>query len=239
MMRLLDELRLRYPFMGSLRLRDALYDEHDVMVNCKKVQHLMRLMGIQAIYPKQHTRAPNKADKIYSYLLKGLTIERANQVWCADITYLPMAKGFAYLVAVMDWHSRKVLSWRLSNTMDAGFCKEALEEAISRYGSPEIFNADLGSQFTSETFTGVLIEHNIGISMDGKGRWKDNVFIERLWRSVKYKEVYLKAYEDLHEARVSQQQYFDFYNQKRRHQTLDCTPVKQYYTNLPTLKKAG
>ncbi len=247
LMRLLDELHLRYPFMGSRRLRDALFDEHGMRVNRKKVQRLMRLMGIQALYPKKHTSAPGKGHKIYPYLLKGLAIEHANHVWCADITYLPMARGFAYLVAIMDWHSRKVLSWRLSNTMDVSFCKEALEEAISRYGSPEIFNTDQGSQFTSEAFTGVLKAHNIRISMDGKGRWMEraacpegyNVFIERLWRSVKYEEVYLKAYEDLHEARVSLQQYFDFYNQKRRHQTLDCTPDNQYYTNLPTLKKAA
>ena len=239
LMRLLDALHLSYPFMGSRRLRDALFDEHGMRVNRKKVQRLMRLMGIQALYPKQHTSAPGKGHKVYPYLLKGLAIERANQVWCADITYLPMARGFAYLVAIMDWHSRKVLSWRLSNTMDVGFCKEALEEAINRYGSPEIFNTDQGSQFTSATFTGALIEHGIRISMDGKGRWIDNVFIERLWRSVKYEEVYLKAYEDLHEARAALKQYFDFYNQRRRHQTLDCTPDKQYYTNLPTLKKAG
>ena len=222
-MRLLDEQHLRYPFMGSRRLRDRLEDEHDETVNRKKVQRLMRLMGIQALYPKQRTSAPNKAHKVYPYLLRGLSIERSNQVWCADITYLPMARGFAYLVAIMDWHSRKVLSWRLSNTIDAGFCKEALEEAINRYGIPEIFNTDQGSQFTSETFTGTLKENNIGISMDGKGRWMDNVFIERLWRSVKYEEVYLKGYENLNEARVSLQTYFGFYNRKRRHQTLTWT----------------
>ena len=239
LMRLLDELHLKYPFMGSRRLRDALFDEHGMRVNRKKVQRLMRLMGIQALYPKKRTSAPGRGHKIYPYLLKDLAIERANQVWCADITYLPMARGFAYLVAIMDWHSRKVLSWRLSNTMDVGFCKEALEEAISRYGSPEIFNTDQGSQFTSEAFTDVLKAHHIRISMDGKGRWMDNVFIERLWRSVKYEEVYLKAYEDLHGARASLQQYFDFYNQRRRHQTLDCTPDNQYYARLPTLKKAG
>jgi putative transposase len=150
-----------------------------------------------------------------------------------------MAQGFAYLIAVMDWHSRKVLSWQLSNTMDANFCKEALEEAISRHGVPDIFNTDQGSQFTSETFVNVLKEHDIQISMDGKGRWMDNVFIERLWRSVKYEEVYLKAYENLNEARGSLKRYFEFYNQKRRHQTLDCTPDNRYYTDLPALKKAG
>ena len=239
LMRLLDELHLKYPFMGSRRLRDALKDQHEVTVNRKKVQRLMRLMGIQALYPKKRTSDPNKAHKVYPYLLRELVINRSNQVWCADITYLPLAKGFAYLVAVMDWHSRKVLSWRLSNTMDAIFCKEALEEAICRYGTPDIFNTDQGSQFTSEAFTEVLKENDIQISMDGKGRWMDNVFIERLWRSVKYEEVYLKAYDNLNEARASLGQYFDFYNRQRRHQSLDCTPDNRYYTNLPALKEAG
>jgi putative transposase len=239
LMRLLDELHLNHPFMGSRRLRDALWDEHGEKVNRKKVQRLMQLMGIQALYPKKRTSDPNNAHKVYPYLLRELVINRSNQVWCADISYLPMAKGFAYLVAIMDWHSRKVLSWRLSNTMDVNFCKEALEEAINRYGTPEIFNTDQGSQFTSEVFTDELKANNIRISMDGKGRWMDNVFIERLWRSVKYEEVYLKAYEDMNEARRSLQRYFEFYNRKRRHQTLACTPDQRYYADLPTLEKAG
>ena len=239
LMRLLDELHLKHPFMGSRRLRDALWDEHGEKVNRKKVQRLMRLMGIQALYPKKRTSDPNKAHKVYPYLLRELAINRSNQVWCADVTYLPMARGFAYLVAIMDWHSRKVLSWRLSNSLDVSFCQEALEEAINRYGTPEIFNTDQGSQFTSTIFTNVLKENGIRISMDSKGRWMDNVFIERLWRSVKYEEVYLKAYDNLNDARTSLADYFDFYNRRRRHQSLDCTPDNRYYADLPALEKAG
>lgn len=239
LMRLLDELHLQFPFMGSRRLRNALRDEYDEKVSRKRVQRLMGLLGIRALYPRKRTSIPNRAHKVYPYLLRELEINRSNQVWCADVTYLPMAKGFAYLVAIMDWHSRKVLSWRLSNSMDVGFCKEALVEAINRYGAPEIFNTDQGSQFTSAIFTDELKAHHIRISMDGKGRWMDNVFIERLWRSVKYEEVYLKAYQDLNEARRSLQRYFEFYNKKRRHQTLDCTPDQRYYADLPVLEKAG
>ena len=237
LMRKLDELHLLYPFYGSRRLRDALYDEHALRVNRKRVQRLMELMDMQAIYPGKHKRSsePNRSHKIYPYLLKGLEITRSNQVWCTDITYLPMRKGFAYLVAIMDWHSRKVLSWRLSNVMDTDFCIDALNEALNRYGAPEIFNTDQGSQFTSEAFTGVLKDRRIQVSMDGKGRWVDNVFIERLWRSVKYEEVYLHAYEDLSHARKNLKNYFEFYNRKRRHQTLDCTPDTQYSVSLPKM----
>ncbi len=241
LMRKLDELHLLYPFYGSRRLKTALFDEHRLVVNRKRVQRLMVLMGMQAIYPGKNRRTsePNRTHRIYPYLLKGLDIARSNQVWCTDITYLPMRKGFAYLVAVMDWHSRKVLSWRLSNVMDTDFCIDALNEAINRYGTPEIFNTDQGSQFTSEAFTGVLKSKGIQISMDGKGRWVDNVFIERLWRSVKYEEVYLHAYEDISHAQRNLKRYFEFYNTKRRHQILGCTPDKQYIANLPVLGDVG
>lgn len=241
LMRKLDELHLLYPFYGSRRLRDALYDEHKLVVNRKRVQRLMVLTFIQAIYPGKHKRTskPNRAHKIYPYLLKGLAITRSNQVWCTDITYLPMQKGFAYLIAIMDWHSRKVLSWRVSNVMDTDFCVDALNEALNRHGTPEIFNTDQGSQFTSEAFTSVLKQRGIKISMDGQGRWVDNVFIERLWRSVKYEEVYLHAYEDIPHARQNLNRYFEFYNAKRRHQILGCTPDKKYFTSFPELKAVG
>ena len=239
LMRLLDELHLRYPFYGARRLRDALYDENGIRVGRKRVRRLMVLMGIQAVYPGKNTSKPNKAHRIYPYLLRGIQINRSNQAWCTDITYLPMAKGFAYLVAIMDWHSRKVLSWRISNVMDTDFCIEALNEAINRYGAPEIFNSDQGAQFTSTAFTDVLKQHNIRISMDGKGRWIDNVFIERLWRSVKYEEVYLHAYESLTQARAGLKKYFHFYNIKRKHQTLNAKPDEVYYADLPLLKQVG
>jgi putative transposase len=190
----------------------------------------MRTMGLVAVYPKRNLSLANKAHKIYPYLLRGLTIDRPNQVWATDITFVPMARGFVYLVAVMDWYSRRVLSWRVSNTMDASFCVDALNEAIDRHGAPEIFNTDQGGQFTSDAFTDVLKKHEIQISMDGKGRWIDNVFVERLWRSIKYEEVYLKAYEDIRHARQSLAVYFDFYNSERRHQSLGRrTPDSLYY----------
>ena len=220
LMRLIDEIHLKRPFYGSRRVRDNLQDL-GYSVNRKKVQRLMRQMGIMALYPKRNTSRPGKGHKIYPYLLKGLTIDRPNQVWATDLTYIPMAKGFVYVVAIMDWYSRKVLSWRVSNSMDADPCVEALEEAINRYGAPEIFNTDQGSQFTSDAFTGVLKAADIQISMDGKGRWVDNVFVERLWRSLKYEEVYLKAYDTVAEARKGIGNYFRFYNRERRHQSLD------------------
>ena len=216
------------PADGSRRIRDNLQDL-GYSVNRKKVQRLMRLMGITALYPKANTSRPGKRHKIYPYLLKGLTIDRPNQVWATDLTYIPMAKGFVYVVAIMDWYSRKVLAWRVSNSMDADFCVDALEEAISRYGAPDIFNTDQGAQFTSEAFTGVLKEAGIRISMDGKGRWVDNVFVERLWRSLKYEEVYLKAYETVAEARLGIGNYFRFYNCERRHQSLDRQTPDQVY----------
>jgi putative transposase len=229
LMRLIDRCHLEHPYYGSRRIRDWLEDE-GYRVNRKRIQRLMRTMGLVALYPKRNLSLANQAHKVYPYLLRGLTIDRPNQVWATDITYIPMARGFVYLVAIMDWHSRRVLSWRVSNTLDTSFCIEALEQAIEDYGAPEIFNTDQGSQFTSEEFTGVLKRHGIQISMDGKGRWVDNVFVERLWRSVKYEEVYLKAYESIGDARESLVRYFTFYNSKRRHQSLDRqTPDSVYY----------
>ena len=229
LMRLIDEIHLQYPFYGSRRIRDELEDRGR-QVSRKRVQRLMLQMGLQALYPRRRTSQPGKGHKIYPYLLRDLAITRANQVWATDICYIPMAKGFMYLVAIMDWHSRRVLSWRVSNTMDTQFCIEALEEALQRFGAPEIFNTDQGAQFTSEAFTGVLKDHGIAISMDGKGRWVDNVFIERLWRSVKYEDVYLRAYETPTELRAGLARYFDFYNARRRHSALDRrTPDAVYF----------
>jgi putative transposase len=229
LMRLIDEIHLRWPFYGSRRLRDELQDRGHT-VNRKRVQRLMRQMDLRALYPRRRTSQPGEGHKIYPYLLRGLSIERANQVWATDICYIPMAKGFMYLVAIMDWHSRRVLSWRLSNTLDTDFCIEALEEALQRFGTPDIFNTDQGAQFTSEAFTGLLKEHGIQISMDGKGRWVDNVFVERLWRSVKYEDVYLRAYETPTELRAGLARYFQFYNTRRRHSALDRrTPDAVYF----------
>jgi len=196
LMRLLDEIHLEYPFYGSRRLKNALMDKGYIVAR-KKVSRLMKLLGITAIYPKPNTSKSNPSHKVYPYLLRNKIIHRPDQVWCTDITYIPMKKGFVYLVAIMDWHSRRVLSWRLSNTMDVHFCTEALEEAMARFGAPELFNSDQGSQFTSEAFTGILKKHDVQISMDGKGRCMDNIFIERLWRRLKYEEVYLKAYDSV------------------------------------------
>jgi putative transposase len=241
LMKAIDAIHLEQPFRGSRRIRDELLDQKVVAyINRKKVQRLMRQMGLVALYPKKKTSLPGKGHKIYPYLLKGLRIDRPNQVWATDICYIPMAKGFLYLVAVMDWHSRKVLSWRLSNTMDTGFCLEALEEAIARYGVPEMFNTDQGSQFTSDKFTGILNAHGIKISMDGKGRWVDNVFVERLWRSIKYEEIYLKAYETPRQAESEIGKYFRFYNEKRRHQGLaGKTPDEVYDADLFDEQKAA
>ncbi len=234
LMRKLDELHLKHPFKGSRRLRDDLWDVHGLQVNRKRVQRLMRIMGIRALYPGARTTRPNKQHKVYPYLLRDLEIDRSNQVWCTDITYIPMRKGFLYLVAVMDWHSRKVLSWRLSNSLDTAPCIEALEEAVTNYGTPDIFNSDQGCQFTSEDFTGALKAHGIKISMDGKGRWMDNVFIERLWRSLKYEEVYLKAYDTVAHARQSIGEWMNFYNQDRRHASLGRMTPDQVYYDLPS-----
>ena len=229
LMRLIDEIHLQYPFYGSRRLRNEL-EVRGHTVNRKRVQRLMRQMDLTALYPRRRTSQPGKGHKIYPYLLRHLNIDRANQVWATDITYCPMAKGFMYLVAIMDWHSRRVLSWRVSNTLDTHFCVEALEEALQRFGAPEIFNTDQGSQFTSEAFTDVLKDKGVAISMDGKGRWVDNVFVERLWRSVKYEDLYLHAYETPAQLRTGLGRYFEFYNTRRRHSALDRrTPDAVYY----------
>jgi putative transposase len=234
MMRKLDELHLKRPFKGSRRLRDDLWDTYGLQVNRKRVQRLMRLMGIRALHPGAKTTRPNPKHKVYPYLLRELEINRVNQVWCTDLTYIPMRKGFLYLVAIMDWHSRKVLSWRLSNSLDAAPCVEALEEALANYGTPEIFNSDQGCQFTSEDFTDVLKDNGIKISMDGKGRWMDNVFIERLWRSLKYEEVYLKAYDSVAQARQGIDDWLMFYNEERRHASLSRMTPDQVYYDLPS-----
>lgn len=232
LMRQIDEIHLKYPFYGSRRIRNELEDR-GYQVGRGHVVTLMRKMGIEAIYRKPRTSVAHPEHKIYPYLLRGLDIKGANQVWAADITYLPMARGFCFLAAIMDWASRRVLAWRLSNTLHTSFCLEALEEALLRFGTPEIFNTDQGSQFTSDDFTGVLLSRDIRISMDGQGRWIDNVFIERLWRSVKYEEVYLKAYDSISEARRELECYFEFYNNLRRHQSLDYqTPDKVYWSTL-------
>jgi len=228
-MALIDRCHLDHPYYGSRRIRDWLEDRGH-QVNRKRIRRLMRTMDLAAQYPKRNLSLANQAHKVYPYLLRDLVIDRPNQVWASDVTYIPMARGFVYLVAIMDWHSRKVLSWRVSNTLDASFCVDALEEALERHGTPEIFNTDQGSQFTSEAFTDVLKREGIRISMDGKGRWLDNVFVERLWRSVKYEEVYLRAYDSIAAARVSLGKYFAFYNTERRHQSLDRrTPDRVYY----------
>jgi len=234
LMRKLDELHLRHPFKGSRRLRDDLWDDHGLQVNRKCVQRLMRQMGIRALYPGAKTTRPNRQHKVYPYLLRDLVIDRVNQVWCTDITYIPMRKGFLYLVAIMDWHSRKVLSWRLSNSLDTTPCIEALEEALTNHGRPDIFNSDQGCQFTSEAFTDVLRSHEVKISMDGKGRWMDNVFIERLWRSLKYEEVYLKAYDTVAQATQGIANWMTFYNQERRHASLNRMTPDQVYYDLPS-----
>jgi putative transposase len=239
LMRRIDEIHLRLPFYGSRKIRDQLQREGS-KVNRKKVQRLMRLMGIAAIYPKKRRSSLlAEGHRIYPYLLRGLTIDRPNQVWCADICYIPMARGFLYLVAIMDWASRKVLSWRLSNTLESDFCVDALEEALRGYGTPEIFNTDQGAQFTSEDFTEGLQDRGIRISMDGKGRWIDNVFIERLWRSLKYEEVYLKAYETVAEAIRGIGNYFDLYNGERPHQSLGRLTPNEVYSAGFTLPEVA
>ncbi len=225
LMALLDRQYLRTPFYGSRRMTAWLQTQGHA-VNRKRVQRLMQRMGLAAIYQRPRTSRPAPTHRIYPYLLRGLRIERVHQVWAADITYIPMARGFLYLVAVMDWVSRYVLAWRLSNLLDASFCIEALEEAL-RQGRPEIFNTDQGSQFTDEGFTGVLRGHGVAISMDGRGRYADNIFVERLWRSVKYEEVYLKAYDNVAQARQGITAYFEFYNHQRLHQALGYRTPRQ------------
>jgi putative transposase len=239
LMALIDRQYLRTPFYGSRRMAAWLQTQGH-MVNRKRVQRLMRLMGIEAIYQRPRTSRPAPEHRIYPYLLRGLTIERVNQVWAADICYIPMAHGFVYLVAVMDWVSRCVLAWRLSNLLDSRFCVEALEDALSK-GRPEIFNTDQGSQFTGDDFIDVLRSHGIAISMDGRGRFSDNIFVERLWRSLKYEEVYLKAYQSVAEARHSIAAYFDFYNHERLHQALGYRVPRQVFEEArqPTKLRRG
>ena len=232
LMAAIDEVHTELPFLGARRIKGELIARGFTVGRCR-VATLMRRMGITALAPKRRLSKPAPGHKIYPYLLRGLPITEAGHVWSCDVTYVPMARGFCYLTAVMDWASRRVLSWRLSNTLDAGFCIEALEEALERHTAPEIFNTDQGAQFTCEGFTSVLADHGVQISMDGRGRWLDNVFIERLWRSVKHEEVYLKAYENLTEARRELAAYFHFYNRRRRHQGLaDRTPDDVYWSTL-------
>ena len=238
LMRRMDELHLEFPFAGSRMLRDLLTAE-GFQVGRRHVSTLMKRMGIEAVYRKPNTSKPAPGHRIYPYLLRNLPVTRPNQVWAMDLTYVPMARGFVYLAAVIDWFSRRVLSWRLSITMEAGFCVEAVEEGLARHGKPEIFNTDQGSQFTSTAFTGVLTDNAIAISMDGRGAWRDNVFVERLWRSVKYEEVYLRAYDSVAEARTSLARYFSFYISRRPHSSLDRqTPDQAYFTPLPQIAAA-
>jgi putative transposase len=228
LMRRIDELHLAMPFYGSRKIAETLKTEGRP-TNRKCVQRLMRIMGLESMAPKPSTSRAAAEHPKYPYLLRGLKITRVNQVWSTDITYIPLARGFAYLVAILDWHSRLVLSWRVSNTLDTSFCIDALQEALWRYGTPEIFNTDQGAQFTSDDFTSVLREHGVKISMDGKGRCLDNVFVERLWRSLKYEEVYLHAYDSVREARVGIGEYFRFYNTERPHQALGYQTPEAYY----------
>ena len=235
LMREIDRQYLATPFYGSRRMR-AWLNRQGSPVSRKRVQRLMRVMGLRAIYRRPRTSQPAPQRRVYPYLLGKAKITRPNQVWAADITYLPMARGFLYLVAVMDWHSRYVVSWRLSNTLEAGFCVEALSEAMDR-GRPEVFNTDQGSQFTSQEFTQVLQDHGVKISMDGKGRYADNIFVERLWRTVKYEEVYLKAYANSSEARRELGAYFRFYNDQRPHQALGYQTPAEVFHGGPALRK--
>lgn len=238
-MRLIDMQYLKTPFYGSRSMTKHLRRE-GYKVNRKRIQRLMRLMGLEAVYPKPKTSRSYKGHKIYPYLLRNMSIERSNQVWAADITYIPMKRGFMYLVAVMDWSSRKVLSWRISNTLDTDFCVEAVKEAIARHGCPDIFNTDQGSQFTSNAFTEVLKEHNIQISMDGRGRFQDNIFIERLWWTVKYQYLYLRTFDNGGELREGLKEWFKFYNEERPHQSLnDFTPDEVYYENITQHSEAA
>lgn len=232
LMRLLDEEYTRYPFKGVLKMQHYLRDL-GYRVNHKRVRRLLRVMGIEAIYPKRNLSRSHPEHKKYPYLLKGLVIAKPNQVWCVDITYIRLVQGFIYLVAIMDWYSRYVLSWRLSNSLEPSFCVEALEDALMVYGFPEIFNSDQGVQFTSESFTGLLLANNIQISMDARGRAFDNIFIERLWRTVKYEEVYLHEYASIPEAKERLREYFTFYNCKRHHQGLNYQkPADVYFGHV-------
>ncbi len=238
LMRRIDELHLEIPFFGARRLAKMLQRE-GFAVGRRHVGTLMRLMGIQVIYPRKRTSIPGKGHKIYPYLLSHLAIVRPNQAWAADITYVPMAQGFAYLVAILDLYSRKVLAWRVSNTLATDFCVAALQEALTRHGVPEIFNTDQGAQFTDEDFTAPLLAKRVRVSMDGKGRWVDNVFVERLWRSVKYEDIYLHAYETLRELNAALSCYFGFYNTRRPHQNLEYRTPDEVYFGAQPMKTAA
>jgi putative transposase len=239
LMRLIDELHLQYPFAGSRMLRGLLRPLGH-KIGRRHVRTLMRRMGIDALYRKPNTSRRREGNQIYPYLLRDLPIARPNQVWACDITYIPMRRGFAFLIAVLDWYSRRVLSWRLSNTMTTDFCLDAVEEAIGLYGRPDIFNTDQGSQFTSTEFTSLLNLNGIRISMDGKGCWRDNVFVERLWRTIKYEEVYLHAYGSMDDARRHLKEYLGFYNGIRPHRSLDDrTPDAVYYEEAGAEKPAA
>ena len=241
LMKQIDKLHTDFPFAGSRMLRRLLAFDGS-KIGRRHVKTLMLRMGIEALYRKPRTTKPEPGHKIYPYLLRNVEITRPNQVWAMDITYIPMARGFVYLAAVLDWYSRRVLSWRVSISMEADFCVAALEEALAKHGKPEIFNTDQGSQFTGEAFTGALIKNDIKISMDGKGAWRDNVFVERLWKSVKYEEVYLHAYDSVGAARAGIGRYLDFYNRRRPHSSLDDqTPDQAYFahTSLPPIRMAA
>ena len=232
-MRRLDELHLVHPFYGSRKLALELRSE-GVLINRKRVQRLMRLMGIVAMVPRPNTSKPAPENKTYPYLLRNLAILWPNQVWAADITYIPMARGFGYLVAIIDWFSRRVLAWRLSNSLDTRFCVDALEEALERFGQPDIFNTDQGSQFTADDFTRPLLDRGVKVSMDGKGRCIDNIFVERLWRSLKYEEIYLNSYDDLGQARTAIAKYMTFFNERRPHQSLGYQTPEAFYAGNMT-----
>ena len=231
LMRRIDEIHLEHPFAGSRMLRDMLRRE-GLFNGRRHIATLMRRIGIEALYRRPNTSRRHPAHPVHPYLLRGLAVTRPGQVWAMDITYIPMSRGFVFLAAVMDWFSRKVLAWRLSITMETAFCIEAVEEALERYGAPEIFNTDQGSQFTSGAFTGLLEYNGIAISMDGRGSWRDNVFVERLWRSVKYEEVYLRAYGSVSEARAGISRYFAFYNSRRPHSSLGGMTPDEFYARL-------
>jgi len=238
LMRRLDELHLKHPFAGARMLRDLLRLE-GTQVGRRHVSTLMKIMGIEALYRRPNTSRKHPENTVFPYLLRGLAITRANQVWAMDITYIPMRKGFVYLAAVLDWATRRVLSWRLSNSLTTDFCIEAVAEAMQRYGIPEIFNTDQGSQFTSKEFVGLIQGQGIQLSMDGKGRWVDNVFVERLWKSVKYEEVYLHAYDSVSQAQQGLQRYFKFYNERRPHSSLDGQTPDSVYLNSRPIQQAA
>lgn len=238
LMRLIDELHLKFPFAGARMLRDML-KLRGYRIGRRHVARLMRLMGLEALYRKRKTSRPNPEHRVFPYLLRGLTIDRPNHVWAADISYIPMRAGFLYLVAILDWATRRVLTWRLSNSLESSFCIDALEEAIAKYGCPEIFNTDQGAQFTDADFVKSLKSRGIEVSMDGKGAWRDNVFVERFWRTIKYEHVYLHAYENGSEARAAIAGYIQFYNTQRPHSSLDgCTPDMVYFSHSPTRRAA-